>query len=126
MKKLCTGYSMYFNRRYNRTGTLLEGRFKAKWIDNDIYFKYLYAYIHLNPLKLWGRVDLESEPSSEENLSFLKSYEYSSLPDYLQEARLENKIIDPAPFPEYFQTASDHISELKDWLQYKEETEDSA
>ena len=31
MKKLCTGYSMYFNKRYNRTGTLLEGPFKAKW-----------------------------------------------------------------------------------------------
>jgi putative transposase len=123
MKKLGTGYSMYFNKRYNRTGTLFEGPFKAKWVDNDIYLKYLYAYIHLNPLKLWGRVDVASEPKVEETLDFLKSYTYSSLPDYLQVARLENVIIDPKPFPEYFETSADHIHELNDWLLHKEETE---
>lgn len=121
MQKLSTGYSMYFNKRYNRTGTLFEGAFKSKWSDHDTYLKYLYAYIHLNPLKLWGRVDVTSEPSIEETLDFLKSYAYSSLPDYLQVTRAENVIIDPAPFPIYFQTASDHINELQDWLTYKEE-----
>jgi len=126
MKKLCTGYSMYFNRRHNRTGTLIEGRFKAKWIDNDIYFKYLYAYIHLNPLKLWSRVDIAGEPDHQETLTFLKNYPYSSLTDYLQVARLESKIINPEPFPAYFASAADHVGELKDWLQYKEDVEDFA
>ena len=121
MQKLSTGYSMYFNKRYNRTGTLFEGAFKSKWSDHDTYLKYLYAYIHLNPLKLWGRVDVTSEPSIEETLDFLKSYAYSSLPDYLKVTRAENVIIDPALFPVYFQTASDHINELQDWLTYKEE-----
>ena len=123
MQKLGTGYSMYFNKRYNRTGTLFEGPFKAKWVDNDIYLKYLYAYIHLNPLKLWGREAVVNEPSNEETLVFLKSYEYSSLPDYLQVARPENLIIDPKPFPDYFETVADHVSELKDWLLYKDEAE---
>lgn len=54
MKKLCTGYSMYFNKKYERTGTLFEGPFKAKHADSDAYLKYLYAYIHLNPVKLWS------------------------------------------------------------------------
>ena len=121
MQKLSTGYSMYFNKRYNRTGTLFEGAFKSKWSDHDTYLKYLYAYIHLNPLKLWGRVDVTSEPSIEETLDFLKSYAYSSLPDYLQVTRAERVIIDPAPFPGYFQTAADHINELQDWLTYEEE-----
>ncbi len=121
MQKLGTAYSMYFNKRYNRTGTLFEGPFKAKWADSDIYLKYLYAYIHLNPLKLWGRVDVASEPSIEETLDFLKSYTYSSLSDYLQIARLENVIIDPKPFPGYFETAADQVDELKDWLTYREE-----
>ena len=123
MQKLSTGYSMYFNKRYNRTGTLFEGAFKSKWADNDIYLKYLYAYIHLNPLKLWSRAEVVSEPSSEETLDFLQSYTYSSLPDYLQVPRLENKIIDPASFPEYFKTVADQVNELKDWLSYKEEVE---
>lgn len=123
MKKLGTGYSMYFNKRYNRTGTLFEGPFKAKWADDDIYLKYLYAYIHLNPLKLWGRVDAAHEPSDQETLTFLQEYSNSSLPDYLQVARPESIIIDPEPFPEYFKTIEDHVVELKDWLTYKEEAE---
>jgi putative transposase len=123
MHKLGTGYTMYFNKRYNRTGTLYEATFKSKWADSDRYLKYLYAYIHLNPLKLWGRVDVLSEPSNEETLTFLRNYEYSSLPDYLQVTRLENIIIDPKPFPDYFETASDHINELKDWLSYEDDAE---
>jgi putative transposase len=116
MKKLCTGYSMYFNKRYNRTGTLFEGPFKSKWVGEDTYLKYLYAYIHLNPLKLWERGNLINDSDTEETLNFLKGYQYSSLPDYLQVARSENKIINPTPFPEYFTTAASHVNELKDWL----------
>ncbi len=52
MTKVGTGYSMYFNKKYQRTGTLFEGKFKTQWVDDDTYFKYLYAYIHLNPVKL--------------------------------------------------------------------------
>lgn len=123
MKKLGTAYSMYFNKRYNRTGTLFEGPFKAKWVDDDIYLKYLFAYIHLNPLKLWGRGDVLSEPSGEETLTFLQSYSSSSLPDYLQLVRPENVIINPTPFPEYFKTVADQVVELKDWLTFKEESD---
>jgi putative transposase len=117
MKKLCTAYSMYFNKRYNRTGTLFEGPFKAKWADNDEYLKYLYAYIHLNPRTLMGRTGADM-PNDEELLMFLKSYHYSSLPDYLQVARLENIILNPEPFPGYFKTAADHVAELKVWLTF--------
>jgi putative transposase len=52
MNKLCTSYSMYFNKKYNRTGALFQGKFKAEHADRDEYLKYLYAYIHLNPVKL--------------------------------------------------------------------------
>ena len=123
MQKLGTSYSMYFNKRYNRTGTLFEGPFKSRWVDNDVYCKYLYAYIHLNPLKLWGRVAVESEPDNQETLEFLKSYAYSSLPDYLQVSRLENIIINPTPFPDYFEIVAAHVAELKEWLLLKEEVE---
>lgn len=123
MQKLCTGYSMYFNKRYNRTGTLIEGPFKAKWADSDTYLKYLYAYIHLNPLKLWSREDVSSEPSDVETLEFLKRYSYSSLPDYLGVERPENVVIDPTPFPDYFATVADQVRELKEWLLLREEEE---
>lgn len=117
MHKLCTGYSMYFNRRYNRTGTLLEGAFKSKWADSDIYLKYLYAYIHLNPQNLMIRTEV-GEVNDEELLEFLKSYHYSSLPDYLKVTRSENSILNPDPFPDYFKTVAENVSELKEWLIY--------
>ena len=48
MRKLATGYSMYFNKKHHRTGSLFEGRFKSEHVDSDNYLKYLFSYIHLN------------------------------------------------------------------------------
>jgi len=117
MQKLGTSYSMYFNKRYNRRGTLFEGPFQSKWAGEDVYLKYLFAYIHLNPLKLWSKAGLVNEPNKAETLAFLQNYQYSSLPDYLLGNRAKRAIINPAPFPVYFQTAADQLDELKDWLQ---------
>jgi len=52
MLKLMTSYSMYFNKKYKRTGKLYEGVFKSTHAGSDRYLKYLYSYIHLNPAKL--------------------------------------------------------------------------
>ena len=51
MQKVSTGYSMYYNKKYKRTGSLFEGKFKSKYAGEDRYLKYLFSYIHLNPLK---------------------------------------------------------------------------
>src|SRR3989339_1573318 len=52
MQKLSTAYSMYFNETYKRTGGLFEGKFKSVHVENDNQLKYLFSYIHLNPVKL--------------------------------------------------------------------------
>ena len=52
MQKLSTAYVMYFNRKYKRVGSLFEGKFRSTHVDNDVYLKYLFSYIHLNPLKI--------------------------------------------------------------------------
>src|SRR3989344_5942831 len=52
MRKLLTAYSMYFNKKYKRTGKLYSGVFKSIHANSDRYLKYLYSYIHLNPAKL--------------------------------------------------------------------------
>ena len=44
-------YVQYFNRRYSRTGTLWEGRYKATLIDNEKYFLTCMRYIELNPVR---------------------------------------------------------------------------
>jgi putative transposase len=121
MNKVSTGYSMYFNKRYMRTGALFQGKFKAEHADTDEYLKYLYAYIHLNPVKLidstWRE---EGVKDAAKSFDFTASFQYSSLPDYLGQKREENKIIDPKPFPEYFLTQDDIKKEIFEWLTYNE------
>jgi putative transposase len=54
LRALATRYSMYFNKRYARVGSLFQGRYKAVLIDNDMQLLYLTKYIHRNPLALDG------------------------------------------------------------------------
>ena len=52
MHKIGTGYTMYFNKKYQRTGALFEGRFKAIMIEKDEYLIHLSRYLHMNPIEL--------------------------------------------------------------------------
>lgn len=49
MRRLQTGYAMYFNQKYHRIGPLFQGKYKASSIDNDAYLKTVAAYVHRNP-----------------------------------------------------------------------------
>ena len=122
MNKLSTSYSMYFNKKYNRTGALFEGSFKAKHADSDEYLKYLYSYIHLNPVKLidskWKEEGVKDVAKS---YDFATSFKYSSLQDYMAIKRKENGILNMSPFPEYFQNQIDIKTELFEWLTFKSE-----
>jgi len=55
MRRLSTGYVMYFNNRYGRVGGLFQGKFKASRITSDSYLQHISRYIHLNPAnyKTW-------------------------------------------------------------------------
>jgi len=54
MRSLMTSYSGYFNRKYGRTGSLFESRYKASRIDTPQYLEHISRYIHLNP-RYWQR-----------------------------------------------------------------------
>jgi len=121
MRKLTVGYSMYFNKKHHRTGSLFEGRFKSEHVDSDNYLKYLFSYIHLNPVKLlqpdWqqqGIINLQ------DTFTYLDAYRYSS---YIDNAvsRPESNILNRTPFPEYFATKQAYDREMKDWLTYNDE-----
>ncbi|MDI6777930.1 MAG: transposase [Patescibacteria group bacterium] len=47
MQRIGTGYTMYFNGKYKRTGSLFQGTFKASQIDSG-NFLYLSAYVNCN------------------------------------------------------------------------------
>ncbi|MEK7629726.1 MAG: transposase [Patescibacteria group bacterium] len=120
MSKLSTGYSMYFNRKYKRSGSLFEGRFKIIHANRDEYLKYLFVYIHLNPIKLidpsWKEKGIKDMLKVEK---YLASYKYSSYLDYNGVSRLENGLLDINSFPEYFCSKKEFNDFNRDWLSYK-------
>jgi len=121
MLKVTTAYTMYFNKRYGRSGALFQGVFKAEHLDNDNYLKYTFSYIHLNPVKLiqkdWknnGILDIDN------TFKFLKGYAYSSYLDYCESSKREwLTLLNKEAFPKYF--IDDHVfeREILDWLRYQ-------
>jgi len=103
---------MYFNKRNDRSGRLFEGSFKAKHADGDEYLKYLFAYIHLNPKKLFK--------GDKSVLSLVSRYHYGSLADYVHPKREEGAILNDEKFPDYFSSSEKMIADLQDWLKYEE------
>jgi len=49
-KRLLGGYTMYFNKTHNRTGSLFQGSFKSNMIKNDDYFLKIRPYVNINYL----------------------------------------------------------------------------
>ncbi len=120
MQKVSTAYSMYFNKKYKRTGGLFEGKFKSQYLDNDRYLKYIFSYIHLNPIKLieprWKEIGIKNIKSV---LEYLRNYQHSSYLDYLNDNRIRSKILNKNEFPDYFSSKkSSFENEIFDWLKY--------
>ena len=52
-------YVRYFNRRYGRTGTLFEGRFRSCLVQDEKYLLICHRYIEMNPV----RAGIVSDPA---------------------------------------------------------------
>ncbi len=117
MRKVFTSYVKYFNKKYEHTGGLFESNFKSTLVDTDEYAKYLFSYIHLNPVKV---IDPEWKEKGIKNIQktkdFLKNYQWSSYQDYLGIDRVQRKILTTKDFPEYFTDVKIFGKEIFEWL----------
>ncbi|MBI5138443.1 MAG: transposase [Candidatus Vogelbacteria bacterium] len=124
MLKLVTAYVMFFNRRHKRSGTLFEGNFKAIHANDEHYLEYLFAYIHLNPIKLlqpdWKDVGINNLTNAKH---FLESYTFSSYIDYIGNTRDQAGILNRKAFPDYFDNVNNFSDFHDEWLQYGSEYE---
>lgn len=82
MQKILSGYALYFNKKYNRKGRLMETTFKDKCSSDYLYLKHLVNYIHNNPIK-YINPDYKSEDVfngymvlTQKEKDFAKNYEY--------------------------------------------------
>lgn len=66
MQSLSTRYIMYFNRKYNRVGSLFQGVYKGVLVTHDEQFIYLSKYIHKQALRSQGETlqGWKDQPSS--------------------------------------------------------------
>jgi putative transposase len=120
MQRLSTAYTMYFNSKNERSGSLFQGTFKAELADTDEYLRYLFSYIHLNPVKnidpSWKEKGLDLE--SDFIKKYLMGYRFSSFMDYAVGDRVENNILNVEVFPEYFNNKKEFIFNVFEWLDY--------
>ena len=91
MRKVGTGYSHYFNKKYSRKGHLFQGRFNAVHIQDNEQLKNTFVYIHVNPVSLvepsWKEKGVK-DPSKV--VKFLESYKWSSFLDYIGTANFKS------------------------------------
>ena len=50
MKRICSSYVLWYNKKYERSGHLFQERFKSQPVENDNHFLMVLRYIHQNPL----------------------------------------------------------------------------
>jgi putative transposase len=115
MHKLGTGYTMYFNKKYERVGSLFQGPFKAIQVDTDDYLQNLLVYVNvINPGELIeSKLKEDGIKDVERIMEFAATYYWSTQQEYL--GIRESPIIDKGVATSLFQNPS----------QYKEFVENS-
>lgn len=81
MQKVLNSYTKYYNTKYNKSGHLFQGPYKAVHIVDNEQLLYLSSYIHRNPREL------------EEWLNKEKNYPWSSYQDFVNKNRFEELLI---------------------------------
>ncbi|MEK7560842.1 MAG: transposase [Patescibacteria group bacterium] len=116
MHKLGTGYTNYFNKKYERVGGLFQGTFRAKYIESDRHFLYLPHYIHLNPLDFiapeWREKRIRNKNQA---LRFLDNYRWSSYRDHTGRENFPFVIAGNA-FRELYTTPQKYRQSLEQWI----------
>lgn len=72
-------YTQRFNRRHERCGHVLQGRFHAQLIDGDVYLREVCRYIVLNPV----RAGLVANPGEWRWSSFVATAGQADVPGFL-------------------------------------------
>ncbi|MCX6755686.1 MAG: transposase [Candidatus Nomurabacteria bacterium] len=95
MQRVLNAYTKYFNKKYQKSGHLFQGPYKAIHIIDDTYLLHLSAYIHRNPREIKDWFKKEEE------------YLWSSYQDFIKENRWNNLLV-PNIILEQFKNKEDY------------------
>jgi putative transposase len=85
MQRLLSSYALYSRYKHRRPGHLLQGRFKAKLVEDEVYLLAVTRYIHLNPVKIAACRRI----SRQQRLDRLNAYPWSSYGGYSAAGKAE-------------------------------------
>lgn len=117
MSSLCTRYSMYFNKKYKRVGSLYQGVYKAVMAYTDEQLLNITRYIHINSVKDLPKSKLRKLASKGDTLRAYFS-QPSSYPEYL--GQRQTSWVHPEEIMSYFSKTHPGIA----YQNFIEESED--
>ena len=116
MHKLGTGYTMYFNQKYERAGSLFQGTYKAILVNQEAHFIHLPYYIHFNPLDLkfpeWRDREIKNYKQA---MKFLENYRWSSFLDYIGKKNFPS-VTQREFLNEFFEGPENYKKDAMKWL----------
>jgi len=120
MQRLGTSYAKYFAIKYDRPGSLFQGRFKAVHINKDEQLRYILAYINvINPAQL-VEPDLKEKGIKNMNTVWEKvnNYRWSTHQEYINKRK--SIIIDKGLLKELYPDSKTYNDFVKNILKNKE------
>ena len=100
-QKVFNSYTKAFNKRYDVTGTLFEGRYQAIHVAQDEYLLHLCRYIHANPMK-------------DGLASYLEEWPYSNYHEWI--GARAGALVDRAFVQAHFPPVQDYRQFVMDYL----------
>ncbi len=115
------GYAQYFNRQYDRTGTLFQGRYKSVYLKDEEQLRTAFVYVHTNPVELkeseWRNLKVKD---AQRAMGWLKEYRWSSYNDYTGNPTFPN-VTQRDFFSDLYNGEQECKKAIEDWISYKAE-----
>lgn len=108
-QRVFNSYSKAYNKRYDNSGTLFQGPYEARVVDNGRYLRHLCRYIHANPVK-------------DGLVQYVAQWPYSN---YLEWVGLrEGTLVDRSFVEDLFPDPSDYETFVLEFLQDRQRPEE--
>ncbi len=116
MQKLGSGMSNHFNAKYKERGSLFQGSYKSKTVEDDAYLRRVTSYIQVkNSFDLYSGGYEKACSEFDKAYEWAGSYPYCSLGDYTGVKK--SPIIDREIIDEIFDGPNDFKSFSRDFIE---------